>query len=118
MARSAYDLWLTDNIKNATIVRADSIADSFALFQKDGCEVLAGLRPKLVDQQREMAGSTILDGSFTVVKQAIGCRPEHAEAAEIIREFVEESKANGFIAGLVAKYGVAGRLSVAPADAC
>ena len=47
--RSAYDLWLTANIKNADLIRAKSIEESFSIFQEHKYEVLAGLRPKLVD---------------------------------------------------------------------
>ena len=31
--RSAYDLWLTDNLKNAELVRASSIEESHNLFR-------------------------------------------------------------------------------------
>ena len=42
--RSAYDLWLTENIKNADLIRAKSIDESFRIFQENKYEVLAGLR--------------------------------------------------------------------------
>ena len=32
--RSAYDLWLTENIKNADLIRAKSIDESFQFFRK------------------------------------------------------------------------------------
>ena len=47
--RSAYDLWLTENIKKANLIRAKSIDESFSIFQENQYEVLAGLRPKLSD---------------------------------------------------------------------
>ena len=43
--RSAYDLWLTENIKSAKLVRAKSIDESFSIFQDHDYEALAGLRP-------------------------------------------------------------------------
>ena len=38
--RSAYDLWLTENIKNAELIRAKSIDLSFSIFQENEYEVL------------------------------------------------------------------------------
>ena len=45
----------------------------FSEFQDKGYEVLSGLRPKLLDQSEKMPGSRILDGSFTVIGQSVGC---------------------------------------------
>ena len=73
-ARSAYDLWLTENIKKATIIRTKTIDESFKEFTENGYEVLAGLRPKLLDEAAKLPGSRIIDGSFTVIGQSVGCR--------------------------------------------
>ena len=73
-ARSAYDLWLTENIKNATIIRTKTVDESFKEFVENGYEVLAGLRPKLLDEADKLPGSRIIDGSFTVIGQSVGCR--------------------------------------------
>jgi len=111
--RSAYDLWLTENIKTATIIRAKSIDESFTKFCEEGCEVLAGLRPKLLDETTKLPGSRILPGSFTVIGQSVGCKRGLLEAAEFLHQFVEESKASGLICSLIEKYGVEGKLSTA-----
>lgn len=116
-ARSAYDLWLSDNLEHAQLVRTDTIDESFELFARDGLEVLAGLRPKLIEQQRAMPGSTLFDESFTAVQQSVGCRPGNAEAAAFLRDFVVRAIDDGTIAALIEKHGVTGRLSVAPRPA-
>ena len=45
-ARSAYDLWLTENIQQAEIIRTKTIEESFQQFCTGKYEVLAGLIPK------------------------------------------------------------------------
>jgi len=112
--RAAYDLWLTDNLKNAELHRAESIDGSYELFAAEKLEALAGLRPALIKQQALMPGSTILDESFTAVQQSVGCRPGDADVAEYLNNFVRASIENGLIAQLIEKHGVTGRLSVAP----
>src|ERR1700722_11673023 len=47
-ARSAYDLWLERNIKQATLVRSDGLASAFDEFAAQKYEALAGLRPRLL----------------------------------------------------------------------
>ncbi len=113
-ARSAYDLWLSDNLRHATLIRTDTIDGSFDIFCKDELEVLAGLRPALLEQQTQMPGATILDKSFTAVQQSIGCRPELPGASAYIADFVQRSISNGLVESLINKHGVSGKLSTAP----
>src|SRR3546814_247670 len=112
-ARAAYDLWLERNIKNAELVRTNSIDEAFERFTADGLEALAGLKPRLLSDVEKLPGARILDGQFTAVQQAIGTARANTAGAAFIREFVEEAKASGFVASLIAKHQVRG-LSVAP----
>ena len=113
-ARAAYDLWLERNIHQATLVRTDTIDSAFTTFKDDGLEVLAGLRPRLLTDAEALPGSRILDGSFTAVQQAIGTARANEAGAAFLREFVEEAKASGLVAGFIERHKVRG-LSVAPA---
>jgi len=113
-ARSAYELWLTDNIRHAELVLAQGIDASINTFVEQKLEALAGLRPRLVDDVKKFPGARILDGKFTAVQQAIGTKPDREAGAAFLRDFVEEAKASGFVASLIDKHGVSGRLTVAP----
>jgi polar amino acid transport system substrate-binding protein len=112
-ARTAYGLWLERNIKHATLVWCETIDASFETFQRDRLEVLAGLKPRLLADVKRLDGAVILAGQFAAVQQAIGTAKRHVEAAAFLHAFVEEAKASGFVAGLIAKHHVDG-LSVAP----
>lgn len=113
-ARSAYDLWLMRNIRQAQLVHADGIDAAFNLFVNDKLEALASLRPRLLTDAVKLPGARILDGQFTAVQQAVGTARTNAAGAAFLRGFVEEAKASGFVASLIARHHVAG-LSVAPA---
>ena len=113
-ARSAYELWLSDNIKHAQLVMAQGLAGSFDTFVEQKLDALAGLRPRLVDDVKNLPGARILDGKFTAVQQAIGTKPDRPAAIAFLRDFVEEVKASGLVAQLIEKHGVTGRLTVAP----
>ena len=113
-ARAAYDLWLERNIREASLVRSDSLDGAYQRFVDDGLEVLAGLRPRLLADAEALPGSRILPGQFTAVQQAVGTARGNAAGAAFLRDFVEEAKASGLVAQLIAQHGVRG-LSVAGA---
>ncbi len=94
---------------------AQGIGASFDTFVEQKLEALAGLRPRLVKDVEKLPGARILGGKFTAVQQAIGTKPDREAGAAFLRDFVDEAKASGFVAGLIEKHGVTGRLTVAPA---
>ena len=110
--RSAYDLWLTKNIKNADLIRAKSIDESFSIFQDNKYEVLAGLRPKLIDDIKKTTDCYLLDEPFTFINQCIGSKPGNLESKNFINSFVKKNIENGFIKKLLSKYNVLGKLSL------
>jgi len=111
--RSAYGLWLDRNIERASLVRSETLDTAYADFVRDKLEALAGLRPRLLSDVEKLPGARIIDGRFTAVQQAIGTQPKNAAGASFLRGFVEEAKASGFVASLIARHKVRG-LSVAP----
>jgi polar amino acid transport system substrate-binding protein len=112
--RSAYDLWLSRNIKNAELVRAENIEGSRQVFVKDKLEVLAGLKPRLMEDAAKLPGSRILDGRFTAVQQAIGTPKGRPAGAAYLRKFAEDIKASGLVAQLIERHGVRGLSVAAP----
>ena len=103
--RSAYDLYLSRNLKQAQLVRAPSPAASFELFAKDKLPVLAGVKSVLVDWVKANPGYRVLDGRFMVIEQAMATQKDRERSAEYLRKFVEEQKANGLVAAALARSG-------------
>jgi len=113
--RSAYHLWLSRNVKHATLRTADGIEASYRLFVKDKLEVLAGLKPRLMEDVTKLPGAKILEGHFTAVQQAIGTPKGRPEGAAYLRKFAEDVKASGFVAQLIERHGIRGLSVAAPA---
>ncbi|HYD05204.1 MAG TPA: transporter substrate-binding domain-containing protein [Reyranella sp.] len=113
-ARSAYGLWLENNIRNATLMPIAGLDAAFNKFRDEKLEVLAGLRPGLLKDVEKMPGATILPGKFSAVQQAVGTARPNKAAAVYLADFVEKAKKSGLIAGFIEKHKVKG-LSVAPA---
>jgi polar amino acid transport system substrate-binding protein len=106
--RSAYDLFLTRNIKKAQLVRAQGIDGSYELFVREKLDALAGLKPRLVTDAEKIPGSRILDGQITGVQQAVGTPKARAAAAQFLGFFVEDLKQSGLVSQIIAKHGVRG----------
>ena len=106
--RSAYDLYLTRNLSKARIIRTPGIPASFDTFVHEKLEALAGLKPRLVEEQARLPGSRILEGEITSVQQAMGAPKGRAAAAQYLREFAEEVKRSGFVARAIENHKVRG----------
>ena len=112
---SAYDLYLSRELKNAQLVHAPSSPAVVQHFVDTGAEVAAGVKQQLQMDARRIGGLRLLPGRFMVIRQAMGCpRSRGAEAAALLADFVEEMKASGFVAQALARHGIEGA-SVAPA---
>ncbi|MDR5825086.1 MULTISPECIES: ABC transporter substrate-binding protein [unclassified Caballeronia] len=112
---SAYDLFLTREIKHAQLVRTALSQTVVEEFLRDVLEVAAGVKQQLQADAARHPGVRLLDGRFMVIQQAMGLPKRHGEeAAAYLRGFVEDIKRSGFVAAALKRHGIEGA-SVAPA---
>ncbi|MDB0568259.1 ABC transporter substrate-binding protein [Ralstonia solanacearum] len=112
---SAYDLFLTRELRHAQIVRAPTSPAVVQTFLDTQCEVAAGVKQQLEADAARTPGLRLLDERFMVIRQAMGVPAGRGErAAQYVAGFVEEMKASGFVARALQRHGVTG-VSVAPA---
>ena len=88
------------------------MAGSFDLFARDRLDVLAGLKPRLLDDVKRIPGARLLDGRFTAVQQSMGVRRTNAAAAAYLTRFASEIVSSGFLRTLIDRHGAHG-LSIA-----
>jgi polar amino acid transport system substrate-binding protein len=113
---SAYDLHLSRELKHAQIVRAPTSPAVVDTFIAQRCEVAAGVKQQLAADARRIGGLRLLPGRFMVIRQAMGVpKSRGAAAAALLREYVEEMKASGFVAAALQRHDIDGA-SVAPTD--
>ena len=111
---SAYDLFLTREIQHAQIVRAPSSPAVVDTFLSQDCEVAAGVKQQLQADAQRLPGLRLLPGRFMVIQQAMGLPKGRGEvAAVMLRAFVQDMKASGFVAQALARHNIQGA-SVAP----
>jgi polar amino acid transport system substrate-binding protein len=112
---SAYDLFLSRELKNASILHAPSSPAVVDFFLEHGADVAAGVRQQLEADARRLGGLRLLPGRFMVIQQAMGCPRSRGEAAaRALAEYVEDMKASGFVQEALRRHGITGA-AVAPA---
>lgn len=110
---SAYDLYLTREIKSATLVRAPTSPLVTDEMLKRNLEVAAGVKQQLQADASRVGGVRLLPGRFMVINQALAMPVARAGASEFLKAFIEDLKATGFVASALERHGINGAL-VAP----
>ena len=112
LERSAYDLWLTENFHNVELIRADTIENSHKLFREKKVDVLAGLKPKLLEELQYDKNFKLIEIPFTYIKQSIGIKKGSPETIRFLNKFILKIIKEGFIESLLKKYEVKNKLSI------
>ncbi|KAF1043986.1 MAG: hypothetical protein GAK35_01954 [Herbaspirillum frisingense] len=113
---SAYDLYLTRELKHAAILRAPTSPAVVQHFLQEGADVAAGVKQQLERDAAAAGGLRLLNERFMVIRQAMGTpKSRGPEAAAFLAAFVEKMKASGFVAAALERHGISGA-SVAPAQ--
>ena len=109
--RSAYDLWLRDNLRYASLLAADSIEQSHDLFLRGKADVLASLKPRL---KIELAAGQhrIIAPRFTAIKQAVGIKKTDPAVLQFLNDLIAAAIKDGFIEASLAAHGVDDKLSL------
>ena len=112
LERSAYDLWLTENFKNVELIRVNTIEESHQLFREDKVNVLAGLKPKLIEEIKTNNDFQIINNPFTYIKQSIGIKKGNPEILDFLNKFITNLIKEGYVENLLKKHNVQNKLSI------
>jgi polar amino acid transport system substrate-binding protein len=112
---SAYDLFLSRELAQASILRASTSPAVVDFFLEQDADVAAGVKQQLEADARRLGDLRLLPGRFMVIQQAMGCpRNRGSAAAAALAEYVEDMKRSGFVERALQRHGIAGA-AVAPA---
>ena len=108
---SAYDLFLTREIKNASLLRAASSQAVVDDFMSGKGNVAAGVKQQLESDAKRYTGLRMLPGRFMVINQAIGipkARPQYEITTAYLSEIIAQLKQSGFIAQAMKRHHIEG----------
>jgi polar amino acid transport system substrate-binding protein len=113
---SAYDLFLSREIKRAMLVRAPTSPEVVSTMLAQRLEVAAGVRQQLEADAARVPGVRLLAGRFMTINQAMAVPRGREDGARYVRDFIEEMKATGFVAQSLVRHKVEGAAVAEPDD--
>ena len=108
---SAYDLYLTREIQQATLLRAASSQAVIDDFMSGQGNVAAGVKQQLESDAKRYDGLRMLPGRFMVINQAIGipkARANYESTTAYLSEIIAELKQSGFVAASMRQHQIPG----------
>jgi polar amino acid transport system substrate-binding protein len=114
---SAYDLFLSRELKKATVVRYPGPLVVVDGFVADGLEVAAGVKQMLESEARRLPDLRLLPGRFMAIRQTMALPKGKTAGLRYVGAFLEEQKASGFVAKALARHGIEGAAVAPPAGA-
>ena len=106
---SAYDLFLTRELKEARLVKAPTSPMVVPFFMQGTYDVAAGVKQQLEADSQKYEGLRLLPGRFMVIQQAMGQSNTISKAArQTLIDFVAEIKSNGFISESLLRHQISG----------
>jgi hypothetical protein len=112
--KTAYDLYLTREIRRATLERVPSSGAAIDLFIAQGLDAAAGVRQPLEKYAASHDGLRVLAESFMTIRQASGVPKGRPAAAAWLAAFIEDAKRSGFVERALKESGQ-GDVTIAPA---
>ena len=109
--RSAYELWLKDNLQHASLVATNSIQHSHDLFMRGEVDVLASLKPRLL-KDLDIDHHRLIEPRFTAIKQAVGIKKTDPAVLRFLNNLISTFIQEGFIAASLSAHGVADKLTI------
>ncbi len=98
IAASAYDLYLSRELRQATLVRAPNAAAVMENWVAGRLDCVGGIKLQLEADAKRIGGLRLLPGRFMAINQAMGTPRGRDAAARYVSEFLDEMKASGFVA--------------------
>lgn len=100
---AAYDLFLSRTQKNATLLRTGTGPEAMQKFVDEKLDAAAGVKQALSKFAAGKPNLRLIEERFMAIEQAMGTPKGRVAGADYLRGFIEEMKANGFVAAALAR---------------
>jgi polar amino acid transport system substrate-binding protein len=114
--KDAADLFLTRELKQASLERAPDGSAAFNLLKSGSADAFANNRQRLLSIADTNSGYRVVDGRFYAIPHAALVLSERTAAAIYLRSFIEDVKASGFVRRAIDQSGLRGVIVAPPAS--
>jgi polar amino acid transport system substrate-binding protein len=106
--RNAADLFLSRELKRATLLRTPNLPAAFAALRAGESQAFAANAQEMANAIAANPGYRVVEGRFTTIPHAAGVPGSRAAAAEYLRRFIDAVKADGTVRRALDASGVRG----------
>lgn len=114
--KSQPDVFISRELKNATVIRAPSLAATLDLLASGKADAIFSIKPSLFEASSRLPGSRVLDGRLGMDPHAMVMPKGREPGGAYAREFIEHAKADGSVASAIARAGMRGVIVAGPAQ--
>jgi polar amino acid transport system substrate-binding protein len=114
--KDAADLFLSRELKQASLVRAADGSAAFNLLKSGSADAFANNRQRLLSIADTDPGYRVVDGRFSAILHAAAVPYARPAAAIYLKSFIEDVKSSGFVKRALDKSGVRGVVVAPPAS--
>ena len=113
-AKSTSDVVLSRELKNAKVVKADSVSAGIELLSSGKADVYATNKAALFEMATKLPGSHVLDGNWGVEHHALAMPKGRELALPYAREFIANAVAEGLVKRAIEHAGLRGGIVATP----
>ena len=111
-AKAGYELYLSNHLKNASIVHSKNFANSLEMFNQHEVDAVAGLKPNLIESMHLLPMGRLLNGNFMTVNHGFSVPLVKVDSAVYLEKFVKELIAKDFIGSSIRKHQIKGLAAI------
>jgi polar amino acid transport system substrate-binding protein len=111
--KSQPDVFISRTLKNATVVRASSLAGTLEMLKSGRADVIFSIKPSLFEISNQLPGSRVLDGQLGIDPHAMAMPKGRDPGVAYARQFIEDAKSDGLVKAAIERAGLRG-VVVAP----
>ena len=111
-AKAGYELYLSNHLKNASIVHSKNFANSLEMFNQHEVDAVAGLKPNLIESMHLLPMGRLLNGNFMTVNHGFSVPLGKVDSAVYLEKLVKELIAKDFIGSSIRKHQIKGLIAV------
>ena len=114
LQKSSPDAYLSAHVRNATLIRAPTIAGMVELLQAGKADALFGTKAGMLGQSGKLAGSRVLEGRSGGEETGMAVPKGRTVSAAYMRTFVENAKSEGLVKAAIERAGLRGVVVAGP----
>jgi len=109
--KSQPEVFLSRTLKQATVVRGSSLADTLDILKSHRADAIFSIKPSLFEASAGLPGSRVLDGAAGLDPHAMVMPKGRDGGLAYARQYIEDAKSSGLVRRAIERAGIRGAIT-------